>query len=84
MDKAIDKDRVAFSTDVLRALGVDVEGIPIIDPVSMGEVSYIKNRVDEIHLHAGLSELRPDMLESMREWLQEILDNWPNRLEEEK
>ena len=55
------------------------EGIPIQDPISMGEVSYIKDRVDEIHLYAGLSELNADLLKNMREWLQEILDNWPNR-----
>lgn len=57
----------------------DAGGIPIEDPVYHGQVSYIKDRIDEIHLYAGLSELREDLLESMREWLQEILDNWPNQ-----
>lgn len=56
------------------------EGIPIQDPVFMGQVDYIKGKIDKIYA-SGLNKLRPDMLESMREWLQEILDSWPNRPE---
>lgn len=81
----MNRDLTAFPTeDELRARGVDIDAIPVIDPVSMGEVDYIKGKIDHIHFFEGLSELRPDMLESMREWLQEILDNWPNRPEEKK
>ena len=48
------------------------------DPICSAVVSWRHGKVNGIWVDgvAGLSE---DMVESVREWLREILDNWPNR-----
>lgn len=69
---------VALSTDELREFGVDhVEDIPMSSPIADGVVGWKKGKIDEIRLD-GLAELDEVPLELMREWLQEILDSWPN------
>jgi hypothetical protein len=73
------KDQVAFSTDELKADGNAGDLIPLSDPFA--SVSWKADKISEIHVEM-LTELSSDMLESIREWLQEILDAWPNRPKE--
>ena len=64
MDKAADKDQVGFNE------------VSLSDPVF--STDWIEGKIDGIHA-GGLASRSGWMLERIRAWLQEILDNWPNR-----
>ena len=78
---AVKKNQISFSDRELKELDSEYDGVlvPSLDnPLCSAVAGWKKDRIDEIHTE-GLAALDKEMLEYMRDWLDEILGHWPYR-----